>query len=244
MAPSLRRLILFDVDGTLIARGDPAHLDAIDACVLASFPTLGVSVREFEFDGKVDRQILREIVRAGGTTEELDLAVLLTMVDAATESYRAAWNGRMGDADLLPGIRALLERLAASQDFALGLLTGGIRGIVDVKLARLGLERFFPIGVFGDEVERRSELLPLALVRAEEQFHHAFSPGDVVVVGDTPHDVEAAHVGNVACLAVATGRFSEAELESAGADAVLPDLTSTDEVVAFLRSMTRTATKG
>ncbi len=243
MAHTLRRLILFDVDGTLIARGDPAHLDAIDDCVLAAFPSARVAVRDFEFDGKVDRQILREIVRAGGLSDELDLAVLLSMVDAATESYRAAWSGRLGDSDLLPGIRALLERLAASNDFALGLLTGGIRGVVEVKLARLGLERFFPIGAFGDEVERRSELVPLALDRARRQFHDTFSPENVVVVGDTPHDVAAAHAGNVACLAVATGRFTEAELEAAGADAVLPDLTSTDEVVTLLRSMTRAAAK-
>ncbi|MGA7668790.1 MAG: HAD hydrolase-like protein [Nitrolancea sp.] len=240
----MRRLILFDVDGTLIARGDPVHIAAIDASVTSSFPSLGVSIRDIEFDGKVDRQILRDLVRAGGVSDDLDPSLLLTMIEAATRSYREAWTGRLGDADLLPGVRGLIQRLAALDEFALGLLTGGIRGIVDAKMTRLGLERFFPIGAFGDEVERRVELLHLALERAHVRYHVQFAPEDVVVVGDTPRDVEASHSGNVACVGVATGRFTEAELSSAGADAVLSDLTATDDVVELLRTVRRSPVTG
>ncbi len=235
------RLLLFDVDGTLIARGDPAHLSAIDVGVRASFPEIGVTIRDLDFDGKVDRQILRELLLAGGVAEKVELATILTVLEAAAADYRKSWEGRTGDSDMLPGVRALIERLASDDRFALGLLTGGIRGVVEAKLKRLGLERYFPVGAFGDEVERRNELLPLAVGRADDYHATRFAPSDIVVIGDTPHDVAAAHAGEVACLGVATGRFTTTELADAGADAVLSDLSDTDHVIATLHSIRLTA---
>ena len=235
----MRRLILFDVDGTLIARGDPAHLAAIDAGILASFPNIEVSIQDIEFDGKVDRQIVRELVRSSGISGDLDLARLQFILDSAAEAYRRSWEGRSGADDLLPGVRDVIERLATDQRFALGVLTGGVQGVVETKLKRLGLAEFFPIGSFGDEVERRMELLPLALDRAQRHYNTNFDAGFVVVVGDTPNDVAAAHAGDVACLAVATGRFSVDELAAAGAERVLPDLSDTGKVIAELCSIER-----
>jgi phosphoglycolate phosphatase len=234
-----RRLILFDVDGTLIERGDPAHLAAIDAGIGAAFPDLRASIRDIDFDGKIDRQIVREVLRMAGVLEVVDDTTLSTILAAATEAYRASWQGRAGDDDLLPGVRNLIQRLAVDGRFTLGLLTGGIRGVVETKMKRLALEPYFPVGAFGDEVEQRSELLPLALARAEERYGERFERDQVVVVGDTPNDIAAAHAGEVACLGVATGRFTLEELRAAGADRVLPNLTDTEEVVATLLSITR-----
>lgn len=233
-----RRLILFDVDGTLIVRGDPDHLAAIDTGLRAAFPDLRASIRDIDFDGKIDRQIAREVLRVGGIAGVVDDTTLSTILAAATEAYRISWQGRAGDDDLLPGVRILIQRLAVDSRFALGLLTGGIRGVVETKMKRLALEPYFPVGAFGDEVERRSELLPLALSRAYQRYGERFERDRVVVVGDTPNDVAAAHAGGVACLGVATGRFTLEELRAAGADRVLPDLTATEEVVATLLSIT------
>ncbi len=234
-------MILFDVDGTLIARGDPAHLAAIDAGVLTAFPEIEVSIRDIDFDGKVDRQIVRELLRVSGITPQPDAVTLQVILEAAADRYRTLWEGRFGDADLLPGVRKLVERLAADDRFALGVMTGGIHGIVEVKLKRLGLGESFPVGSFGDEVDQRSDLLPLAVRRAESRYAAKFGPRDVVVVGDTPHDIAAAHSGNVACLAVATGRFSIDELRAAGGDVVFPDLADTDVVTATLQSIQQTS---
>ena len=235
----VRRLILFDVDGTLIARGDPAHLAAIDAGILASFPNIRVSIQDIEFDGKVDRQIVRELVLASGVSGDLTLSQLEFILDTAAEAYRRSWEGRSGADDLLPGVRDVIECLATDQRFALGVLTGGIQGVVEAKLKRLNLAEFFPIGSFGDEVEKRIELLPLAMDRAQRYYNTNFDAGHVVVVGDTPNDVAAAHSGDVACLAVATGRFSVDELTASGAERVLPDLSETINVIAELRSIER-----
>jgi phosphoglycolate phosphatase len=234
----MKRLVLFDVDGTLIARGDPDHLAAIDAGLLASFPNVKVSVKDIDFDGKVDRQIMRELLRLAEIDREVDLALLLTILESSAADYRRSWERRSGgDADLLPGVRVLIERLAQDDRFALGLLTGGIRGIVEAKLERLGLEHYFPIGAFGDEVDARADLLPLALTRAFDHYSVRFETQGVVVVGDTPHDIAAAHAGGAACVAVATGRFSQSELRATGADAVLADLSVTSSVVATLSAL-------
>ncbi len=234
------RLVLFDVDGTLIERGDPDHLAAIDAGVRAVYPEINVSIRDVDFDGKVDRQIVRAVLNLGELPADVDRATLARILGAATDSYRQAWQGRsVGDSDLLPGVRELVKRLDGDPRFALGVLTGGVRGVVETKLKRLELERYFPIGSFGDEVELRVELLSLALLRAEEYYGVPFDPRDVVVVGDTPHDVAAAHAGGAPCLAVATGRFTVEELRDAGADEVLPDLADTGSVVSLLCSLGR-----
>ncbi len=234
------RLILFDVDGTLIERGDPDHLAAIDAGLRAVYPRIGASIRDIDFDGKVDRQIVRAVLSVGGMPADVDLATIARILDAAADSYQSAWEGRAsGDADLLPGVRDLVMLLAADRRFALGVLTGGVRGVVETKLKRLELERYFPVGAFGDEVEVRAELLPLAMSRAEDHYHRRFEPACAVVVGDTPHDVSAAHEGGAPCLAVATGRFTVQELRAAGADMVLSDLSDTARVVDVLSSIAR-----
>jgi phosphoglycolate phosphatase-like HAD superfamily hydrolase len=228
-------LALFDVDGTLIERGDPAHLAAIDDGIHAVLPeTQGVSIRQIDFDGKVDRQIVRELLTLAGIGDNRATEALPAIFAEVVRSYGGAWQGRTGDADLLPGARVLLACLAADDRFRLGVLTGGAEGVVGAKLARLGLADRFPVGAFGDAVERRRALLPLARARAEAHYRQTFAPESIVVVGDTPNDVDCAHSGGAACLAVATGRFSMAELAEAGADLVLPDLADTEHVRATM----------
>lgn len=235
-----RRLVLFDIDGTLIERGDPAHIEAIDRGVQAVVPAAaGVSVRQIDFDGKLDRQLVRGVLAAAGLDPAPPPATLAAIFRTGAAAYRAAWDGRRGDHDLLPGVRPLLARLAADPRFALGVLSGGMRPIVEVKLQRLGLAHHFPVGAFGDdEVETRPDLLPLAIRRAEAHYGTTFPPTGVVIVGDTPHDIDCAHAGGAAALAVATGRYSAEELRAAGADLVLPDLAATQRVVDALLTLT------
>jgi len=235
-----RRLVLFDVDGTLIERGDPAHVAAIDRGIHTVFPAAAhVSILDLDLDGKLERQLVRGVLAAAGLEPTVPEDSLATIFQTAAEFYRAAWDGRSGDHDLLPGIRPLLDRVADDPRFALGVLTGGIRPIVEIKFRRLGLADYFPIGAFGDEdVEERPDLLPLAVKRAEAHYGTPFPSNRVVIVGDTPHDVRCAHVGGATALAVATGRYPEDALRDAGSDVVLPDLTDTDRVIAALLTLT------
>jgi phosphoglycolate phosphatase len=239
----MRRLILFDVDGTLIKRGDPDHLDAMDFGVHRHFPDAhSATVRNVDFDGKVDRIIASEILaQAGISVSPEDSALDPVFVDAGAY-YRERWVTKSnGGDDLLPGVARLVHELAHDDGFALGVLTGGSRGIVAVKLERLGLVESLPIGSFGDEVPDRPSLVPLALERAAGYFNEVFDPERVVIVGDTPADVHCAHVHSIGCVGVATGKYSADELAAAGADLVHSDLSEFDAVRNSLMALSANA---
>src|SRR5690606_25105115 len=115
------RLALFDIDGTLIQRGDPAHVSAIDAGFRAAFPEApaSVSMHQLDYDGKLDVQLLRALLAAAEFDAKLPLAALGPAFTVAGEHYTAAWEGREATHDLLPGVVPLLERLHEDERFRL-----------------------------------------------------------------------------------------------------------------------------
>jgi phosphoglycolate phosphatase len=131
---------------------------------------------------------------------------------------------------VLPGVEALLARLAARRDVTLALLTGNWEGGARVKLSSAGLDGYFGFGAFGDDGIERRELPPVALERARRARGVGAALDRVLVIGDTRHDVDCARAHGLAVLAVATGREDQASLRAAGAHWVtatlerLPDL--------------------
>lgn len=238
----MRRLILFDVDGTLIKRGDPDHLGAIDHGVHRAFPSASkATVHQIDYDGKVDRLIAAEVLLQAEIELSPDDPSLDRVFDLATDFYRERWSGRgNGSEDLLPGVAELVKELSGRpEEFALGVLTGGSRGIVAVKLERLGLSEAFPIGAFGNEVPDRPSLVPLAMARARDHYGESFEAGQTIIVGDTPHDVHCADVHGISCLAVATGKYSEEDLRDAGANGVVPALRDGERVIELITTLAR-----
>ncbi len=236
----LQRLLLFDLDGTLIEWGDPVHLDAIDHSVHTLFPACsGVSVRQIEFDGRVQRRMVRELLARAGLDGSIPPEELEPAFAVAGERYARHWEERNDMVrDPLPGVHALLERLAGDDRFALAIITGTASRIAEVKLRRHRLDRFFPTGAFGDEVEDRVELVRLAISRAERHYGTSFPPGRIAALGDTPHDIACGHACGTTGLGIATGRHSVETLAASGADAVVPDLTDTGAVVRALLRIT------
>ncbi len=137
---------------------------------------------------------------------------------------------------IMPGVRPLLERLSETSDTYLALLTGNIEDAARMKLEYFDLWRYFKCGAFGDGAQDRNSLLPRALDRIRDCGGPTVDPEDVVVIGDTPLDVECASAGNARSIAVATGSHSVEELRAAGADAVFQDLSDTDAVLDAIRS--------
>ena len=115
-------------------------------------------------------------------------------------------------------------------------MTGNIRPGAAVKLGAFGLDRWLDleIGAYGSDHADRNQLVPLAVERAAARHGHGFGPDEVWVVGDTPKDLGCAQAGGVRCLLVATGSHPIEELETLGADLVLPDLSDVDLVVGVL----------
>ncbi|MEW6045850.1 MAG: HAD family hydrolase [Bacillota bacterium] len=207
------RLILFDLDGTLV-RSAGAGRRAIAKAWAAVFG------RAVDLDGRwtagrTDPAIFRELGRRCGLESELEARwpELERRYLSALEEEVARHPG-----ELLPGVVEILE-WAERRGWALGLGTGNLRAGARLKLAPFGLSRFFPVGGFGEDGEDRAELLKVAARRASLRFGRPADP--VVVVGDTPLDVEAAHRAGFLAVAVATGPYGADDLRQSGAEGVL-----------------------
>jgi phosphoglycolate phosphatase len=225
----MRRLILFDIDGTLV-RGGPAKTAFVDA-MAETYGTQGDPDR-VSFAGKTDPQIAREILSGAG----LDHA-------AIDEGFPALWERYLGRLEraleshpmtVLPGVPELLTGLAALDGVALGLVTGNIAGGAKLKLGSAGLWDHFAVGSYGSDHEERDELPTIALGRARERWGRPIAARDALIVGDTPRDVACGRACDIRTLAVATGTYTTHELREAGADDVVEDLSATEQVVALL----------
>jgi phosphoglycolate phosphatase-like HAD superfamily hydrolase len=138
---------------------------------------------------------------------------------------------------LMPGVRELLDALAAREDVYLALVTGNYESGARLKLEYFDLWKYFRCGAFGDAAPHRNVLVPRALAAVEASGGPAFTPADAIVIGDTPLDIGcAAHVG-ARSLATATGSHSVEELRAAGADVVLQDLGDTAQVLRVIADL-------
>ena len=124
---------------------------------------------------------------------------------------------------VLPGVEALLPELI-EQGYLLGLVTGNVEAAAHVKLHRARLNRFFSFGGYGSDSPDRAELTRIALRRASLVYGEEVLPRQAVVVGDTPHDVQAAHAAGLACVGVGSHHFSADQLREAGADWAIASL--------------------
>ena len=225
----MRRLILFDIDGTLLS-GGPAK-GAFETAMVETYGTAG-AVERVSFGGKTDPQIARELLTGVGFDHE--------SIDAGLPGL---WERYLGHLEVglrerpmkvLPGVASLLDALESREDVALGLLTGNIVDGARLKLGSAGLWGRFTIGCYGSDSEVRDELPAIALERARERWRRDVAPDDAMIVGDTPNDVACGRAGGMRILAVATGRYTAQDLETAGADYVLPDLSATQQIVELL----------
>ncbi len=185
-----------------------------------------VSFEGISFSGKTDPQIFREIVmaeiaRGGDVGDDYEDAITSTL-----EAYKEAARGYLPTADVrdLPRAVELTQHFHASDDVQLGLLTGNIQELAYLKLARICLDGYFPFGAFGCDAENRNDLPPFALERAMSHTGRSFSGKDVIVIGDTPRDIECGKCIGATTVGVATGHFSADELAAHEPDFVLETL--------------------
>ena len=212
-------LLLFDVDGTLLAGATDAHRDALHAALLKVHGIDAGSVRHtISPAGRTDGEIARSLLLdAGVSAERID-----ERADAVREECCRVYAGLATD-DLshtvLPGIRELLESLSAQARARLALLTGNYEPVARIKLRRAGIGTYFASGQggFGSDSEDRAALPAIARRRAGERGH-PHPREQTIVIGDTPRDIACARTDGVRCVAIATGPYGVEEL--GGADAV------------------------
>lgn len=227
----MKRLILFDIDGTLLTT-DGAAKRAFHRALLEVFGTAG-PITTHRFDGKTDPQIARELLSAAGLTDSaidsgFDAFWPTYLRELANELARPEHRTRR-----FPGVLELIDALAArSEDAILGLLTGNIEAGAALKLGSAGLDGArFVLGAYGSDRERRDELPAIAIERARPHSDTQLAGQDVVVIGDTPRDMTCGRALGVRAIGVATGRYSTDTLAAAGAHVSLPDLSDTAAVL-------------
>jgi phosphoglycolate phosphatase len=225
-----RRLVLFDIDGTLLSAGrvfKRALGAALDACFGVTGP-----LDSFEYSGKTDPQIVRGLMRAAGLGDDVINARMSTVL--ADYERRLVPQLIPEHVALKPGIPSLLERLADDARVTLGLLTGNIESCARAKLAPRDLNRYFPFGAYGSDHEDRHQLPAVAVERAWHATGLRFAGKGVVVVGDSIHDVRCGRDLNVRAVAVASGSTSREQLAAESPDALLSDFSDTEAGVASI----------
>jgi phosphoglycolate phosphatase len=221
MAPAEKPLVLFDVDGTLLLTGG-AGMRAMKAAAAALFG------ETFRWDGIVVAGHLDPLIFA-------EAAALNRLDDAPShhEAFRRRYLEVLPNelarhperVRAMPGIRESLDELRADGVATLGLLTGNYAEAIPLKLSAIGLDpAWFEITAFGEEAATRRDLTALALAKYAERVGAPVDPHRVVIVGDTPRDVDCAHAHGCFAFAVATGGYDARALAEAGADLVVSNL--------------------
>jgi phosphoglycolate phosphatase-like HAD superfamily hydrolase len=218
--------VLWDIDNTLLYTGGAGSLG-----MRRAFHELyGVddAFGRVEFSGRTDTAIFADAAHAHGIPPEKVGPEMARFLDAYIPHLKTALHEVEGE--LMPGVANVLEALSLREDVVMGLGTGNFRRGGELKLVHYGIDAHFPgfVGGFGEDSPSRDEVIRIAIDRLADGRRN----GDrVVVIGDTPHDVTAAHANGAFALAVATGRNPLDELTACGADIALEDLSDVDRVV-------------
>ena len=230
MQQTNRRLVLWDIDGTLTHAGSVAtdvFFRAVEEVV--GRPPSGT----FSFSGKTDRQITEELLSLAGSEHADHAEEILVRVERglAARSGEIAAEGRAH-----AGAREAIEAFATLPGVTQTVLTGNIAPNARLKLEAFGLAAALDLdaGAYGREERDRGNLLPLAWERQRVLRGRTFTPDETWIIGDTPRDLACASLGGAHCLLVGTGRFSADELGVLGADAVLESLADTAHVVGIV----------
>jgi phosphoglycolate phosphatase-like HAD superfamily hydrolase len=223
-----RKILLFDIDGTLL---EPAGIGRL--CYRRALEdVLGHSIYtdHVEMAGRTDWQILNDLLTYAGLAENQIEHHRKAVFDALARHIATA--APTSKIHSLPGVLSLMDRLALDERFLLGLVTGNSRAVVSHKLHAVGIDPgLFIVGAFGDEHPDRNALPALALYRLSQMLGDQISPESVLVIGDTPHDIACARHTGLKVLGVATGLYPYDELAKYEPDFLLEDFSDNEAVI-------------
>ncbi|MDA1014396.1 MAG: haloacid dehalogenase-like hydrolase [Planctomycetota bacterium] len=223
------RILLFDIDGTLLNTGGAGQM-AMEAALQSSF---GVTEKAsgIPYAGRTDFGITRDLFQFHGIEDSAES--WRGFLAAYCEQLPKALAKR--DGLILPGVVELLHRLSKTTGVELGLLTGNLKAGATLKLAHYDLDHHFDFGAFGDNHEHRDDVAREALDIIRRHFD-PHQPDDVWVIGDTPADVQCARAINAKVVGVATGTYTFAELDSCRPDYLFDDFGNVQKLFELLSS--------
>ena len=225
----MRKLLLFDIDDTLLARTN-GHLEAFSVAFQQVYGVYASGIM-VKYHGRTDQQIIEEVLLKCGIDKEViknkmtDAMQVMCDYFEAIEPYITV--------ETFPGVAETLATLD-TPDNILGLVTGNLERIAHGKLASAGIDGRFQLGGFGNDHGERAELVEKAKERASQQFGFTEEEGGIYLFGDATHDMRAAKAGGAEAIGVTTGAFTAEELHEAGADQVISGVSDQAEVLAAL----------
>ena len=226
-----KRLILFDIDGTLIA-SNFAGRQVMDHALRDVYGTAG-ALDGYSFAGKTDLGIISDLLARAGFDQTSIESGLPHLYDVMAQKGDVLF--RQDNLVPCPGVERLLAELRADPRIVLGLLTGNIRPTGQQKLRAAGIDpEWFPVAAFGSDAADRAGLFPAAWHRTKKLTGDTFAGHNTVAVGDTPGDVLAARANGALAVAVASGICSMTDLAECRPDYLLPDLSDTERVLNVL----------
>ncbi len=231
----MEKLLLFDIDGTLIDT-EGAGLVSLEEGFFSAFPSQrDTPFPPLDLGGATDGSVVAFLFEAFGIDDhEANRSLFFDAYHVALKDKLSAFQ-RSGKGRLLDGARPLLDKLSHHHErLTLGLLTGNTADGARTKLNHYEVEHYFLFGAFGDDHPDRNALGPVALERASNEHGLTFHPSDTLVIGDTPKDIACARAFGAKVMAVATGASSSEELAEHKPDALVTDFQDTDQILAAI----------
>ena len=224
----MNKLMLFDIDGTLI-RGKHGHPKAFSDAFKLVY-NVNAEIDVVGCQGMTDQQIIIKTLTKTGLREDFIRSKIEHCMEEMTNSFMQS----ISESEIKPmeGVVNLLQELN-KMDVIIGLVTGNLEPIARAKLEKISINHYFKIGGFGNDGTNRAELVRLAIKRAEDNFNFKLD-NNVFLVGDTPLDIKAGKEATVKTIGVATGIYSEEPLKNTGADFVLKNLADTKKVLGII----------
>jgi len=217
------RLLLFDIDGTLVKPiySGRQHIET----VLEQLCGQPISTEGVAFSGRTDPQILRDTLRLAGYSSDF----MDQLIPIALEKYATIATYSNEEVELLDGVEELLDSLKSNPKVQLALLTGNIRVTAYRKMAAADIEHLFPFGAFGCDHSERNQLPAIAQARAMQYCGRSFTGQDIVIIGDSIHDITCGQEVGAMSVAVSTGFTSYQQLMSENPNVLLRDMTNVSE---------------
>lgn len=228
MSLSKRRLLLFDIDGTLILSGGAGE-EALKDAMLERFG-IPEDLKHINLAGATDASIARLMLEHRGI--EASPENLTALLDTYLQFLKLRMPRHQGR--VLPGMIQLLDRLKVRDDCVVALLTGNLVRGAEIKLSHYGVWDYFEFGAFADDHHDRNQLGNFARARALERHGEEFPPEQVYVIGDTPKDIACGKIFGGKTVAVATGNYRREELAAFEPDFLFDDFSDTDAVIKAL----------
>jgi phosphoglycolate phosphatase len=233
MKPS--RLVLFDIDGTLLTTQRKAwenpFKDAMEQVFAEEDQPRTIDTGQYKPGGKTDTQIIYEILGHNGIPEEQVEKFLPKIRIKYLSLLKSVIESEPAYIQLKPGVKELLVDLKQHPEILLGLLTGNFEEGARIKLGAHGLNNYFSFGAFGENARQRSQLPQRAVDEVKRLTGHSFSKKEIVLIGDTPNDIHCGRHLHVRVIAVATGPFTVDQLQAEKPDFVFADLTDKSKVL-------------